>query len=199
MNPWFGKTVVLATLLAYCVIRAPHGQRSRTVRVTDDRKGPLEIGLLIGATLGTTLLPLVWVATGFPAWSNYSLRPVPYALGLLLMAAGLWLFWRSHADLGTNWSVTLQTRENHRLVTTGVYRRIRHPMYSSMFVMSIAHALFVPNWIVGPAYFLSFGLLYALRIAREERLMLDRFGPDYEAYKQRTGRLIPAIRPTAKP
>ena len=67
MNPWFGKLAVLACLLGFIVIRAPHGQRSRAVRVKEDRKGVLEIVLLIGAMLGTTLLPLIWVATGFPA------------------------------------------------------------------------------------------------------------------------------------
>ena len=47
------------------------------------------------------------------------------------------------------------------------------------------------NWIVGPVYLLSFGILYMFRIAREERLMLDRFGPEYEAYTRRSGRLFP--------
>jgi protein-S-isoprenylcysteine O-methyltransferase Ste14 len=147
--------------------------------------------LLIGAWIGTTILPLVWVITDWPAWANFALHPAPYAFGLLFMAAGLWLFHRSHADLGTNWSVTLQTREDHRLVTEGIYQRIRHPMYSSMFLLAIAHLLFVPNWIVAPAYLLTFGVLYLLRVAQEERLMLDRFGTEYEAYMQRTGRLIP--------
>ena len=41
MNPWFGKVAVLMALLGYCIIRAPHGQRSRTVRVAEDRKGAL--------------------------------------------------------------------------------------------------------------------------------------------------------------
>ena len=194
MNPWFAKLAVLACLLGFIVIRAPHGRRSRTVRVKEDRKGVLEVVLLIGATLGTTLLPLIWAATGFPARADYPLHPVPYALGLLAMAAGLWLLYRSHTDLGTNWSVTLQTREDHRLVTAGIYERIRHPMYASMFLLSIAHLLFVPNWIVAPAYLLTFGMLYVFRVAHEERLMLDRFGSDYQTYMRRTGRLIPRLR-----
>ena len=153
---------------------------ARTVRVKEDRKGVLEIVLLIGATLGTTLLPLIWVATGFPARADYPLHPVPCALGLLAMAAGLWLRYRSHTDLGTNWSLTLQTRGDHRLVTAGIYKRIRHPMVALMFLLGIAHLLFVPNWIVAPAYLLTFGMLYVFRVAREERMMLDRFGSDYQ-------------------
>ena len=191
MNPWFGKLAVLAAVLGYCVIRAPHGQRSRTVRVAEDRKGVLEIVLLAGAFLGTTLMPVVWALTGFPARADYPLHPVPYALGLVVMAAGFWLFYRSHADLGTNWSITLQTRESHSLVTDGIYERIRHPMYAAIFLLSIAHLLFVSNWIVAPAYLLSFGLLYVFRVAHEERMMLDRFGSEYRAYMRRSGRLLP--------
>ena len=84
-------------------------------------------------------------------------------------------------------------RENHGLVTSGVYARIRHPMYASMFLLGIAQALFLPNWIVGPAYLLSFGVAYVFRVQVEERMMLDHFGSQYEAYMQRTGRLIPRI------
>jgi protein-S-isoprenylcysteine O-methyltransferase Ste14 len=191
MNPWFAKAAVLFCLIAYVFIRTPHGKRSRTVRVAEDRKGVLEIVLLIGAWLGTTILPVVWAVTGFPARADYPLHPAPYSLGLLAMVAGLWLFYRSHADLGTNWSVTLQTRESHQLVTTGIYARIRHPMYSSMFLLGIAHLLFVPNWVVAPAYLLSFGVLYVLRVGHEERMMLNRFGPEYQTYMQQSGRLLP--------
>jgi protein-S-isoprenylcysteine O-methyltransferase Ste14 len=194
LNPWFGKAAFLVVLFGYVLIRAPHGRRSRPVPVSDDRKGPLEVLLLLGAFFGTLPLPLLWVATGFPAAADYPLHPLPYALGMTLSAIGLWLFYRSHADLGANWSVTLQLRKNHGLVTNGIYRRIRHPMYASLFLISLAHVLFLPNWIVGPVYLLSFALLYLVRVPKEERMMLDRFGPEYEAYRQRTGRLIPRIR-----
>ena len=62
---------------------------------------------------------------------------------------------------------------------------------SSMFLMSIAHLLFVPTWIVAPAYLLSFRMLYVFRVAQEKRMMLDRFGSDYQTYMRQTGRLIP--------
>ena len=194
MNAWCAKVAVLVSLLAYIFIRWPHGSRMGTVRVVEDRKGRLEIGLLILATIGTTLIPVLWMTTGFFAFADYHLYPVPYALGLAFMVLGLWLFHRSHTDLGTNWSVTLQMRENHRLITSGVYSVIRHPMYSSMFLLGIAQVLFLPNYIAGPAYLLSFGMLYIFRVRVEERMMLDRFGTEYELYMRRSGRLIPPLR-----
>ena len=194
MNTWFAKIAVVVSLLAYIIIRWPHGNRSRTVALVENRKGGREVLLLIGATLGTTLIPVIWIASGLLGFADYPLHPVPYAVGLVFMVAGLWLFYRSHTDLGTNWSVTLQMRDDHHLITSGVYSKVRHPMYTSMFLLGIAQILFLPNWIAGPAYLLSFGLLYILRVKAEERMMLDRFGSEYEAYMRRSGRLIPRFR-----
>jgi protein-S-isoprenylcysteine O-methyltransferase Ste14 len=113
--------------------------------------------------------------------------------GTLLLVVGLWLFWRSHKDLGRNWSITLQVREGHQLVTRGVYGRIRHPMYTSLLLYSIGQALALPNWIAGPSYLVPFALLLSLRYRAEERMMLDRFGEEYAAYAARTKRLFPGI------
>ena len=150
--------------------------------------------MLIGALLGTTIIPIVWITTSLFAIAEYPLHPIPFGLGLGMMVLGLWLFYRSHCDLGTNWSITLQMREHHSLVMTGIYARIRHPMYSAMFALGIAQILFLPNWIVGPAYLVTFGSLYVFRVKREERMMLDCFGLEYEEYIGRSGRLIPRFR-----
>ena len=105
----------------------------------------------------------------------------------------MWLFHRSHADLGTNWSITLEVREGHRLVTGGVYRRIRHPMYTALFLYCLGLALAVPNWIAGPSYLVAFGLLFALRLGPEERMMRETFGREYDDYAARTQRLVPGV------
>lgn len=193
MNPWFGKAAFLVCFVAFCVIRTPHGKRHSKVAIVENRKGALEIWLLVSATLGTVIIPIVWVSSSLLEFAEYELLPAVYWPGIVVMLLGLWLFHRSHVDLGTNWSVTLQMRENHALITNGVYAKIRHPMYSSMFLLAIAQALFVPNWIAGPAYFVGFGLLYVFRVGVEERMMGDRFGSEYDEYKQRTGRLMPRL------
>jgi protein-S-isoprenylcysteine O-methyltransferase Ste14 len=192
MSPWVAKAVILAANIAMIVIRAPHGQRSRKVKVTEDRKGPLETVLLALAVLGF-LIPLIWIVSPLFAFADYPLHPVPLAIGTILLVVGLWLFHRSHADLGTNWSITLQVRETHSFVSQGVYRRIRHPMYSALFLYSFGQLLALPNWIAGPSYLAPFGLLFLLRVAAEERMMLDRFGADYRAYMARTKRIVPGV------
>ena len=192
MNPWIAKAVVIAASIVMIVIRAPHGQRSRSVKVARSAKGRLEIALLTLAWLGF-FVPLIWVATPLFAFADYPLRLAPLLAGTACLAIGLWLFHRSHADLGTNWSITLELREQHALVTHGIYRTIRHPMYLALFVYSLGQALALPNWIAGPSYLVAFGLLFVFRLRHEERMMLEQFGSEYEAYMARTHRLIPGV------
>jgi protein-S-isoprenylcysteine O-methyltransferase Ste14 len=66
-------------------------------------------------------------------------------------------------------------------------------MYSALLLYSAGQALFLPNWIAGPAGFVAFVLLCALRIGPEERMMRARFGGEYDAYAARTRRLVPGL------
>src|SRR5437764_15338548 len=126
MNPWIAKTLVLAGTLAIIAIRAPHGRRSRTVKVATSHKTPLETGLLVFAWVGF-FVPLIWVASPAFSFAEYSLGAGPLVAGVMCLVIGLWLFYRSHADLGTSWSITLAVRDQHRLITQGVYRSMHHP------------------------------------------------------------------------
>jgi len=190
MDPWFGKGAVIAASVALIAIRAPHGSRSLAVPVTDDRKGTLETVLLTLAWI-SFFVPVAWMASPILDPADYPLHPVAFGAGVACFAAGLWLFHRSHADLGTNWSVTLQLREGHRLVTGGVYARVRHPMYSALLLHSVGQALAAPNWIAGPAYLAVMLPLIALRLGPEEAMLRERFGAEWDAYAARTPRLIP--------
>jgi len=192
MNPWIAKVVVLAATLTMIAIRAPHGRRSRNIKVAKSLKTPLETGLLILAWIGF-VIPLIWLASPVLSFAEYSLSVGPLVAGVFCYAVGLWLFYRSHADLGTNWSITLEVREQHRLITQGVYHRVRHPMYSALALYSVGHALVIPNWVAGPSNIVAFAILFALRVRAEEQMMSDAFGDEYAAYAARTKRLVPGV------
>jgi len=66
-------------------------------------------------------------------------------------------------------------------------------MYASEWLWGIAQALLLQNWVAGWAGLALFAPLYVLRVPREERMMLDRFGEEYRAYMDRTGRVVPRI------
>jgi protein-S-isoprenylcysteine O-methyltransferase Ste14 len=149
--------------------------------------------LLAGMAPGTLLFPLFYLFSPFLTFADYPLPPVVRTVGVVTMVASLWLFWRAHADLGQNWSVSLELREGHELVTRGVYGRVRHPMYTSIWLWAIAQGLILPNWLAGWSVVPAFAAMYLLRTPREEQLMCEKFGGQYREYMQQTGRLWPRL------
>ena len=141
----------------------------------------------------TTILPLISIVTPLLSFADYPLHRIPFFLGTACLLSGLWLFRRSHVDLGDNWSISLEIRTRHRLIDHGVYARVRHPMYTSIFLQAIAQALLLPNWVAGPCCLLAFILMFALRVSTEEGMMLKRFGEDYALYMGRSKRLVPGV------
>jgi protein-S-isoprenylcysteine O-methyltransferase Ste14 len=192
MNPWVAKAVVVVATVVMMAIRASHGHRSRRVKVAKSYKTPRETGVLVLAWVGF-FVPLIWVASPAFWFAEYQLRASSLVAGVMCLVISLWLFYRSHADLGTNWSITLEVREGHRLITHGVYRGVRHPMYSALLLYSVGQALVIPNWVAGLSNLVAFAVLFALRIGAEERMMSQQFGNEYAAYTARTKRLIPRV------
>jgi protein-S-isoprenylcysteine O-methyltransferase Ste14 len=113
--------------------------------------------------------------------------------GALVGFAGCILFAYTHTALGKNWSGVLEIVVDHRLVTHGPYRLIRHPMYSAFFMMGIGALLLSANWIVGGINLVAVAYMYATRVREEETMMLDQFGDDYKIYMTKTGRLLPSL------
>jgi protein-S-isoprenylcysteine O-methyltransferase Ste14 len=185
--------VWVAGIIGWYVIRYPHQRRSRKTPIASRRERVREGLLLATSFSGLFILPVIYVATGEPRVADYPFHPLLAWLGTATFAVALIGFYRTHRDLGRFWSVTLTIRQTHELVTTGVYRHVRHPMYAAFFLWAIAQALLLPNWIAGPAGLVGFGTLFGLRVRREERMMEAAFGDAYRAYAARTWRVIPGV------
>ena len=196
------KMIFLAGFIAGCVIRAVcvfrarRATRQKQDAVADDRGlTGLEKLLMFFVFIGMQVLPILYLLTswldfmdyGLPVWAALSAGSV----GTAVFALALWLLWRSHTDLGSGFSPKLQVTEQHTLVTTGVYRSIRHPMYAAHWLWAIAQALLLQNWIAGLAMLAGFLPMYRLRVELEEQMMLDHFGDQYREYIAQTGRVIP--------
>jgi protein-S-isoprenylcysteine O-methyltransferase Ste14 len=193
MTPTISKVIFIALVIGWYLIRYKYARRSRRARIVWSARGPLETALLLISLSGLGLVPLVYVGTGIPHFAAYSFHPWLAWLGSLFAIAALGVFHLTHRALGRNWSISLDVRENHELVTDGIYRRVRHPMYSAFWLWAIAQALLLPNWIAGFAGLTGFGILFFGRVAREERMMLQTFGDSYREYMARTGRVFPWI------
>jgi len=124
-------------------------------------------------------LQLPWAQLPLPEW----LRWIGAGLGAFSLPLLLWV----HHTLGRHWTVALEIQEEHTLITTGPYSRIRHPMYTAHILLFLswslvtANLLFLANWIVTL-------IVIFTRMPKEERM------DTYQAYMQRTGRLLPRLR-----
>jgi protein-S-isoprenylcysteine O-methyltransferase Ste14 len=179
--------------VAWFIIRYPHQRRARKMSVKD-RPARLRERILLSISLcGLCIVPLIYVVTDEPRFATYRFYPALAVAGAVAFAAALALFHRIHRELGRSWSVTLEIRDQHVLVTDGLYRHVRHPMYAAFWLWALAQLLLLPNWIAGPAGLVGFGTLFFCRVGTEERMMLAAFGDDYRAYMERTKRVIPGI------
>ena len=184
--------VFMAFTAAYLTIRGVFIRRARRQHKTDkgDRRDRLLIALV---GVGQIVLPLLFVWTRALEVADRAQPAACLPLGVVAMAAGLWLFWRSHVDLGDNWSVTLEIDAKHQLVTRGVYRFVRHPMYSSFLVSGLGQALLLANWIAGPAALVAVVVMVIVRVPNEEAMMIGQFGDEYRDYMRRTGGVVPRL------
>jgi protein-S-isoprenylcysteine O-methyltransferase Ste14 len=182
MTPAFSKFVFVMLAIGWYIIRYEYARRSRREKILRSDRGPWEIALLLISLTGLGILPFAYVATAIPRFAAYTFQPIQGWLGLSVAIAALVMFHLTHRALGRNWSISLDVREDHQLVTDGIYRRVRHPMYSAFWLWTIAQALLLPNWVAGFSGLVGFGILFFGRVAREERMMLEAFGDSYRAY-----------------
>jgi protein-S-isoprenylcysteine O-methyltransferase Ste14 len=193
MTVLVAKIVWALGCVGWYVIRLPHARRARKTPVLHRDERRRELALMSVSFTGLFLVPLIFVVTNQPRIAGYPFQPALAWLGALTFAAALTLFHRTHRDLGRAWSVTLEIRDRHALVTRGVYRYVRHPMYSAFWLWALAQALLLPNWVAGFAGLIGFGTLFFCRVGHEEAMMLATFGEDYRAYMTKTRRVIPGV------
>lgn len=182
-----------AAIIVEMVIRAPLNKKRKQEKMSEQNVSTQEKVILFLLLIGMLILPLIYSASNWLDFANYSLPAWAGWLGVALLLGALFVFWRAHADLGLNWSPSLEIREKHELITKGIYGSIRHPMYASQWLWVIAQPLLLQNWIAGLINLLIFIPFYILRVQAEEKMMIDKFGEDYRAYMKRTGGVIPKI------
>ena len=131
-----GKIAWLALAIGWYVLRYPFERRAKRAGIAvDQKKLPERIRLAVSLT-GLGVLPMLYVVSGEPRFASYQPGWPAFTLGLVALAAALALFRLTHKALGRMWSVSLQLKQDHKLVTSGIYRRVRHPMYSAFWLMA---------------------------------------------------------------
>lgn len=113
------------------------------------------------------------------------------SIGGVITVAGMALLVWARQTLGRNWSQTVSAKQEHELVTSGPYRRLRHPMYTGGLVACIGSAIVVG----GPFVFLLvlLGRIFIWRVGAEDRLLRRQFPDEFPDYARRTNALIPFV------
>lgn len=117
-------------------------------------------------------------------------RGIDWAL-VAVAAAGFLFAWWARLHLGRLWSNSVGRKADHRVVDTGPYAIVRHPIYTGILTAVYATALVsgAPTGIVG-ALLMTCG--YWIKARLEERFLREELGPDaYDSYRRRTPMLVP--------
>jgi len=119
--------------------------------------------------------------------------PLLHVLGVLLIISGLLIRFLARRELGKEYSVHVKTSEKHQLITSGIYRAVRHPAYLGLLLLFLGIPLSQGSW-GGILISLAGGfpaLVY--RITLEEQSLRQWFESEYEDYQKTSWRLIPGI------
>lgn len=179
--------------IIWFLVRAYYSRSSYTHKNTEKVRPGFE-SFLVGLNfIGMMILPLIVLFT--PYLNQFSLN-IPNEMRVFFLVISIFnilLFVKVHADLGSNWSMILEIRDNHTLVTSGIYQNVRHPMYTHLWLWVISQGIILNNWVVLVYGVIAWGLLYYLRVPKEEEMLMKKFGDEYKDYMGRTGRVIPKI------
>ena len=113
-------------------------------------------------------------------------------IGLLFSSVGAIISCRARYIIGNNWSLSVQQKENHELITNGIYKIVRHPIYLGLLNLFIGNAIIVGDYRAIIAVIIVF-ISFLIKIKNEEKNMIELFGEKYDKYKKETKALIPYI------
>ena len=187
------KIIWCIFIVLWAAIRWQPNRKSRKTAKSVTSRTAGERFSMVVSSLGLGYIPATWIFTDFLDGFDYNPNIVLLLLGTVTLAVSLRLFRLTHKALGKMWSHSLDLREDHKLVTSGIYERVRHPMYTAFWIWAVGAAFLLPNWIAGFSGLIGFGTLFFLRVGKEESMMLAEFGGEYEDYMKRTKRILPGI------
>ncbi|MHA1960031.1 MAG: isoprenylcysteine carboxylmethyltransferase family protein [Candidatus Thorarchaeota archaeon] len=171
-------------------VRRPRSERWAALK----QEGRLAIVALFFSVYGTSIMGLLYLIDVPWIWWSYIFLPIEIrVVGLILAIANLPFTYWVGKTLADSFSYTLEVQDDQKLVTSGPYSRVRHPLYLVTFWFFVSQILISDNWIFIVILIIILPYLFQ-RMGKEEQMMVDEFGEEYISYMNRTGRLFPRIR-----
>jgi protein-S-isoprenylcysteine O-methyltransferase len=185
------RLILLTVIAAFPVseIALAFMKRSRGRPARSEDRGSMRL-IWLGVALGIVL------AIGFQ-WAPFARIPLSLSIlrvsALLLLISGLAIRWTAILTLGKLFTVDVAIHSDHAVVERGLYRFVRHPSYTGLFIAFVGLGVCFANWlsIIGLLVPITFAILK--RVAQEEQVLLASLGPAYAVYRERTKRFIPYL------
>lgn len=127
---------------------------------------------------------LSFFAFSLPVWLRYT----AFVLAVIMLPLLGW----AHCCLGRQYSPDLNLQEGHKIIMSGPYQFVRHPMYTILIIYMVCVSLLAANLLILIPHLIAIFLLL-LRLDNEETMLLQEFGDDYREYMFKTGRLLPKL------
>ncbi len=190
------KIILILLYSTFTIIRIHYTRKARKMKQESKiKESKLRITLLQFYIASTVVIFFFYLIK--PEWFSWGSIPnYPNALiwvGMIIGVFSMVLFVYVHMHLGKYFSYTLKIYKDHKFITTGPYRFIRHPMYTAFTIFHSAIFLLTSNWFIGIIWVGIILLILVFRIRIEEKVLFETFGNEYKEYKQITGSLLPPI------
>ncbi|MFX0197139.1 MAG: NnrU family protein [Candidatus Hodarchaeota archaeon] len=144
----------------------------------------------IFTVIGVIGLILFLLAPSRWTWTRLPLGTWVRWLGITITIISIFFLIWVHRHLDRQWSLALEIQTDHKLITTGPYKWIRHPMYLGIFVYTIGLILISSDLLILLFFGFTIWVNYR-RIPKEEQMMINEFGDEYREYMKYTGRFLP--------
>ena len=169
--------------------------RKKSEATTDSTKAPRSWA---GLALQGVGFGAVWAMRRTPVFSpyidgQYVLNLIFQIFAILLAAWSVWLAMSAIRELGKQWSLGARLVEGHKLITSGVYQIVRHPIYTAMLGMLVATGIVYSHWLATLIGIAIFVVGTKIRTMSEEKLLGDAFGAEFTDWKAKVPGLIPFV------
>jgi protein-S-isoprenylcysteine O-methyltransferase Ste14 len=153
----------------------------------------------LGVALQGLSFGIVWAVRRSPLFSPfaddlYTLNIAFQVLAVLIAGTSVWLTITAVRELGRQWSLKARLIEGHKLVNTGVYGIVRHPIYTAMLGKLIATGIVYSHWIALICAVLLFLIGTRIRTNIEEKLLGEAFGDEFRDWKRKVPGLVPFLK-----
>lgn len=187
------RIALLIVMLSFSAIVVTFRRRSATrdQKMSRDEEGWIFRFLLLGSAI------LLWISTfafllmpHVIAWASIPILPVirwtAFCFAILSTLPMIWTL----RSLGKNFTGSETTKSDGYLVTSGPYRYVRHPYYTTTAITMASVTILTANWLIGLSCIGVLALI-ALRTSKEEENLVEKFGDEYLRYRNKTGKFLP--------